>query len=1080
MCGLFGGISGRGAPDINIIKTLGLLNQERGEDSCGISYGHTLVKGAGSEAKWGKFIQKNKIEFKSADHVVIGHVRKRTQGVANERNAHPFKIPIINKDKKDYCIVGAHNGNITNWRELCTEAGLNPLDYEVDSNAVFALIGRSFRKGNYKFFESYIGKAALIWTFSDEDAIYVFHGKSKENNSALKDSITEERPLHYWTDPKKNVTYFSSEADPLEAVATGDSIVTELPFNQIIKFSAAGMEVIAEIPRDTKSYQAYYASVNTSPIVRNIVNRDLDNGDFERGRNRPPFTMPHTFQDNKNGLIVLPGELISAQGYKPQYVGLMDIVSLEDKDENTHIEGTLQFVKSRYYKNGHLAEGIMYVDKNGKITNKRVNKKDLTVSYNENGVNVAYSKYYFCDGLLFASEKDYTKYLSIIKKGLKAEEARTLPSAKPKLAHADFIKRVVKEGVKFKSPVCTYDMSTSEVILPNGEESDKEIWNEKILFTDTRYMVHDGKLKAVIYPDKKRIVAHKETVIFSIAQSEVKTPTPTTTEKSLDIIDLFEEEPSNFGMTAAQIRALPWTSLMIDYDKCLAYSYDALTDKIRLVLSFWAIPESVYNKAGSSYYYPIQWTHIDDVITIEEFQERLNQINNDKDSYENERAEFFKEIAWYKTLNPANIANSRDMCRVTKFKGKANAELTTKNVGAEESYTEPVNEKALGRQLVAKSFIDLCQIAGKPKNSDIRDFVSKDCFIDWENCILWNPVVDHKNKTTGLVKSHRFSLKQDVNDNLPILLLNIPYVDSDCELTNEEFLDYLNIHYRDPSTTQYKEKYIEALSLRGYSLIDLNDYDRFIDELETQKEMNRYSTVEPPINGNLIIDFPNTQLDNSYLVDKVNKENQLDAENLRYLLSKELDNMLHTTSNGMKAINKFLEEHKGFSLMDAKLTDYMNVLSLVKGKIELFNKGKENKMKPISDKCAILEAVISSEIELKKLSFEYFKVKNTKIGDLITSSGNIYREDKIVSMKNDPSYRLIGSWKPIPHAGNVLFEFTINPENTTTTIHLDEIFGLSFKALEDREKIIIEILKYRTNIWKKGQEKQQVKISSML
>ena len=58
MCGIFGAISGRGAPDLNIIKTLGILNQERGEDSCGISYGHNLVKGVDKEAKWVNFIKK--------------------------------------------------------------------------------------------------------------------------------------------------------------------------------------------------------------------------------------------------------------------------------------------------------------------------------------------------------------------------------------------------------------------------------------------------------------------------------------------------------------------------------------------------------------------------------------------------------------------------------------------------------------------------------------------------------------------------------------------------------------------------------------------------------------------------------------------------------------------------------------------------------------------------------------------------------------------------------------------------------------------------------------------------------------
>ncbi|TXG80997.1 MAG: hypothetical protein E6R13_07230, partial [Spirochaetes bacterium] len=563
MCGLFGGISGRGAPDINIIKTLGILNQERGEDSCGISFGHTLLKGANEAAKWTKFIQKNKIEFKPSDHVVIGHVRRKTQGLASEKNAHPFKIPIINKEGKDYCIIGAHNGNITNWRELCTKAGLTPADYEVDSHAAYALIGRSFRKGDYSFFENYVGKAALMWTFSDEDAIYVFHGKSMDNNTTLKDTVSEERPLHYWVDTKKNVTYFSSEAEPLHTIAANNEEVLSVPHNQILKFTSNSIEVIADIDRDTKSYQNYWENSN---YARNNVNRmstrNVDNGDFDRRINGPSMqlTIPKV---TDAGIIMLPTNLITDMKLKATYVPLVDIRNLEDKFENGCEENRVVFVKSRYYRNGHLADGIMYLDKNGKISNKRFNKKDLTVSVNEDGINVPYNRYYFCDGLLFASEADHTKYLKIIKKGVKASEARTLPSEKPRSAHADFIKRVAKEGVKFLAPVSTYDMIESSIILPKGIKESKEIWNEKIPFTGTQFIIHDGKLKAIIYPDRKQIIADKQKVVFSI--SERSTASRVDTPKNMDIIELFEEEPSHGEVSKAIIRAIPWNSLMLDY-----------------------------------------------------------------------------------------------------------------------------------------------------------------------------------------------------------------------------------------------------------------------------------------------------------------------------------------------------------------------------------------------------------------------------------------------------------------------------------------------------------------------------------
>lgn len=1051
MCGLFGGISGRGAPDINIIKTLGILNQERGEDSCGISFGHTLLKGAGVEAKWTKFIQKNKIEFKPSDHVVIGHVRKRTQGIANERNAHPFKIPIINKEGKDYCIIGAHNGNITNWRELCTKAGLTPSDYEVDSHAAYALIGRSFRKGDYSFFENYIGKAALIWTFSDEDAIYAFHGESRENNSNFKEVVSEERPLHYWTDTKKNITYFSSEAGPLESIATNNEDVHKLPYNKIFKFTSTGMEVVAEIPRHINSYQSYYEYVNhtTSVPNRNINTRRVDDGDFDRRLMTLPNKTISTSLSTENGLIILNVDLITKGNLKPRYVSLLDIYLLEDKFENGNNDNQIVFVKSRYYRNGHLADGIMYLDKNGKSTNRRFNKKDLKVSVNEGGTNVAYSKYYFSDGLLFASEADYTKYLKIVNKGLKNDEARVLPSAKPRSAHADFIKRVVKEGVKFLAPVSTLTVTDPIIILPKGEKESKEVINQQIPFTDTQFIISDGKLKAVIYPSKGEIVADKNSVVFNT----VSTTQNNTPARNLDIIELFEEEPSKGYIDKKDLRSIPWKSLMFDYGTGNAYAYDTANDVIKAILAFWPISLEEYNNFRSGYYSPIQWTPVDMTLTIPEFNERITQINQSKSEYEAARKKFFDDIEWYKKLENYTLTTAKDIALITEFKGKSR--------NSAESYSEPVEEKSLNT-LISKKFIDLCHIAGMPVNKKASTKIDEEYFIDWANCLIWDISRDKIGEVTGLFRAYKFSLKQDVAQSLPILLTKYKLEDKEEEfLYSTEFANYLNNEYDEKAHSQYKKAYIEALMNRGYVLADLNDYDAFIEELGSNKR-------EMPINGNDELDTedpPFTPTKTLSLVDNTG-DAMLEASNLKYILTKNIKDIEITVNDSMKSIHTFLRDNDNISLLQSGLVDYMNLLALMKTKIEAVFR---QKLKPLSDKTAVLEIITKDEENVKKLSQSYFKHKESKIGDVLTSSGSIYREKKDPK-DNETLYTLVGSWKPINVEGNVELEFDIDSK-TTNTIHLDEIFGLTLPVLINREKIVVQILKYRCVICKIGEQK---------
>ena len=1035
MCGIFGAISGRGAPDLNIIKTLGILNQERGEDSCGISYGHNLVKGVDKEAKWVNFIKKQKIEFKSSDHVVIGHVRKKTQGIASINNAHPFKIPVHHPDKtiKDYCLTGAHNGNITNWRDLCKEKGLDPLNYDVDSQAAFALIAKSFRAGNYEFFRKYVGKAALVWTFSDEDALYFFHGKSIDNNSSHNPSVTEERPLHYWVDVKKNVTYFSSEAGPLEAIATDNTEIVEVPFNQILRVTASTIEVIAEIPRDTESYQFFYEYANRNTSLHSSINtRKLDNGDFDK-RLLPNIDLPKG--TNVAGMIEIPNDILVKNGYKPVYENLMDVFSIEDREENVFEDGHIVFAKGRYYKNGHLIDEPLYLSENGKVLNRKVNKKLLTVSEREDGENVAYSKYHFSDGLLFKAEKDYKKYLAICNKGLAKSESRRLPTEgnKPRVAHGDFIKRVVKEGVRFGFPISTLDMTGAKVFLPDGENtSNNLLWDGPIKFTNTRYMVKNEELIGIIYPKTKRIHVHKQKVIFSIPP--VTRPKP----RVIDVIELFDDIECHIKPTTERI---PWTDLIFDYKTGVGYRYDKESGNMKAKVAFWAISEEAYNSKKNTYYSPIQWTSLDYELTIPGFNELLIEIHNNKDNYLKERNDFFDSIAWFKKLDQIEVGNYRDIMSLKKIN------YSPVN---EESYTEPVNDKALVK---AKKFLDLCQVAGKPANIHAEEYVDADYFIDWATDLLWEPIRDKNGNTTHMEKAYRFALKSDKYNSKPILLTKLRADDVFyVRLEVGSFVDYL----RKYTGTSSKNVFITKLVERGYSLIELNDYDNLIDESNEVTNWDNAFDLEPPVNGNLVPD------DSDYISKKIEREDAMDAEALKKRLLKEVVELEKITQGGIMGINKFLAEHVGSSLQKFNLTGVMSALVSAQKTFAVLIESENPPRNPatsLSDQERILSSL--NERERRKIIETYLKLGGTKEGDVLTPNGKIFRfNNTYYSRTGKQAYSVIGSWK-FKIADGVITVSAEIPEkgNFTTVTTLDDLLSCSLEEIQEKFKTILLINK---------------------
>lgn len=163
MCGIIGYI-GPEKFNKDKIVTLMVYNQlKRGDDSTGIYTVDTgIIK---SVLKADLFIEK---EFPNLNEqtLFIGHVRKRTSGIINQENAHPFKYDDL---------IGVHNGSVTNTDELYEDWQKT---FSVDSQVI--LYRLAIEKNPKVLQELDGGTAILVHRENEPNVIYGYNNGGRE------------------------------------------------------------------------------------------------------------------------------------------------------------------------------------------------------------------------------------------------------------------------------------------------------------------------------------------------------------------------------------------------------------------------------------------------------------------------------------------------------------------------------------------------------------------------------------------------------------------------------------------------------------------------------------------------------------------------------------------------------------------------------------------------------------------------------------------------------------------------------------------------------------------------------------
>lgn len=163
-CGLIG-FSGKTNFDKEKINLLMLWNSfERGKDATGI---YTPKNGLIKNAKPAtEFLVNTPFE---EDTLLIAHVRAKTIGFNNDKNAHPF-----NEEN----VVLAHNGTLKNHLDLLKKYKLEWNHYDVDSHIICGIMAK---EKNFKVLTEIEGAAAMLMHDKYNPKImYVFRNGDRE------------------------------------------------------------------------------------------------------------------------------------------------------------------------------------------------------------------------------------------------------------------------------------------------------------------------------------------------------------------------------------------------------------------------------------------------------------------------------------------------------------------------------------------------------------------------------------------------------------------------------------------------------------------------------------------------------------------------------------------------------------------------------------------------------------------------------------------------------------------------------------------------------------------------------------
>lgn len=277
MCGIAGIINTTPKTfDYSTFCTLGIANDYRGGDSCGIFIDGKYEYGI-KDTKFFQnlFLTSKLINQTDQCKIALVHCRKASVGTISISTAQPV---VLTDEKGKVLYVVMHNGTIHNYEELAKKY-IPEIDIKgmTDSQVMTHIF---YHKG-YDVLDEYTGGAvfAIIDYRKKEPETLLFKGASKKT-SYSKD-FTEERPLFYCL--SKGELIFSSLGIWLCALRK-DQPVYSLKENTLVKFSKNKLVVIRKYSRENvyqdKKATSIWPSFNSYEYIYDIINNHQNDNTY--------------------------------------------------------------------------------------------------------------------------------------------------------------------------------------------------------------------------------------------------------------------------------------------------------------------------------------------------------------------------------------------------------------------------------------------------------------------------------------------------------------------------------------------------------------------------------------------------------------------------------------------------------------------------------------------------------------------------------------------------------------------------------------------------------------------------------
>lgn len=242
MCGIFGLISKKPRKfDYATFCTLGIHNDSRGGDSCGVFIDGKVEYGVKENKYFENFFTESKLVEETQEcQIALGHCRKASVGAIDITTAQPVCIT-NNEGKIEFVVI--HNGTIYNYKEL---AKTYIPDIDITGMTDSQVMTQIFYHAGYQVLSEYNGAAVfVIVDYRTPEPTTLFWQGASPNS--LYGKPQEERPLYFAI--KDDNLVFSSLATYIPSLLRDWDIYTLEP-NWLFTFNGVELKSVAKYDRE--------------------------------------------------------------------------------------------------------------------------------------------------------------------------------------------------------------------------------------------------------------------------------------------------------------------------------------------------------------------------------------------------------------------------------------------------------------------------------------------------------------------------------------------------------------------------------------------------------------------------------------------------------------------------------------------------------------------------------------------------------------------------------------------------------------------------------------------------------------